>query len=200
MTCTPETFNLTQEQINNIVAGAVNKTLEGLNKEKPFEKTINEEAKNKVKEEEAANNDREDLESSIKFNMGISKFVEDNEALLPKEAKKIIETINAKTYKSEKKKADEVRKSLIDSFIEVQENIDILPASQKEALSRYKSLTEDEKLKQSSSFWGIVDVGINHKMLTKKASQLSKTGEETGNVGAFEQRFIDLGKKYLKEK
>lgn len=206
MTDTPSTISLTQEQLDNIVAGAGQKAIEAYiasqekdkpEKEKP--ETIVNEAKSKLNQEQQAAADRADIESAIKFNMNIDKFVTDNQALLPAEAKKILETVNGKSYSSEKSKADELRKSLIDSFIQVQANIDALPQSQKDQVNIYKALTEDEKVRQSTKFWGVVDVGISQKMLTKKANELAKAGNGGGDSGAFEQRFLELGNRFLKK-
>lgn len=187
---------LTQEQLDNIVKGAVDKALEERAKDKEPEKNIVDDAKQKLAEEQAAKNNNAEMESAIKFNMNIEKFVKDNEKVLPSEAKKIIETIGGRNFGSESEKANNTRKAIIDSFIQLQANIDVLPASQKEAVERYKNLTEEEKVKQSSRFWGIVDVGTTNKVLMRKAEQ--QRGDSSGNADDFEKRFLEQGKIFRK--
>lgn len=202
---TPAQVSMTQEQLDAIIAGAGQKAIDAyLAKQKADEEAkskenIVNEAQKKLTDEKKTAEERADIESAIKFNMNIDKFVSDNSALLPAEAKKILETVNGKSYSSEKSKADELRKSLIESFIQVQGNIDALPQSQKEQVANYKALTEDEKVRQSTKYWGIVDVGISQKMLTKKASELAKAGGTGGDTSAFQQRFLDLGNRFLKK-
>lgn len=190
-----EEVKITNEQLENIVKGVVEKTLES--KETKKEGNIVDEAKKGLKEEADSKRERSELENAIKFNMNIAKFVEDNDKVLPAEAKKIIETVNGKSYSSEEDKANDFRKALIESFIEKQENIDVLPSSQKEQVEAFKSLTEDEKAKQSSKFWGIVDVGAAQKVMLRRADQKNNAG--SGDMDSFEKRWLAQGEKFRKK-
>ncbi len=195
-----ETVTLTQEQLDSIVAGSINKYIEAQKESEKKEqekeiKQVSEEAKEKLEAEKEEQASRAELEQAIKFNMDIKKFVDDNAAILPPESKKILETIDGKKYASEKDKANEVRKGLIDSFIALKDNIDILPATQKAQVEKYKNLTEDEKLKQAPYFWGIVDVGTNNKVLMRRANQQNQAG---GSDDAFEKRFLETAKNKFK--
>lgn len=190
------TITITQEQLDNIVAGAVEKALENKSKETKQEESIVDDAKKMLEKERQTQEVNAELESAIKFNMEIGTFIKNNEKILPEEAQKIVETINAKNFSGEKEKANNTRKALIDSFIQVEDNIKILPASQKELVEKYKRLTEDEKVKQSTKYWGIVDVGIGNKVLMRKAEQ-QRGGSET-TPDEFEKRWLQQGEKLRK--
>lgn len=195
-----ETITITQEQLDNIVKGAVEKALEAHNppekKEEEKKENIVDDAKKRLETEKKAQEENTELETAIKFNMNIDKFITDNEKILPEEAKKIIEEINSKNFSGEREKANNTRKAIIDSFIQVEDNIKILPASQKELVEKYKKLTEDEKVKQSVKYWGIVDVGIGNKILMRKADQ--QRGGSEGAPDEFEKRWLAQGEKLRK--
>lgn len=195
-----ETITITQEQLDNIVKGAVEKALEAHNppekKEEEKKENIVDDAKKRLETEKKAQEENTELETAIKFNMNIDKFIADNEKILPEEAKKIIEEINSKNFSGEREKANNTRKAIIDSFIQVEDNIKILPASQKELVEKYKKLTEDEKVKQSVKYWGIVDVGIGNKILMRKAEQ--QRGGSEGAPDEFEKRWLAQGEKLRK--
>ena len=197
-----ETITITQEQLDNIVKGAIEKALETRTppekKEEEKKENIVDDAKKRLESERKAKEENNELETAIKFNMNIDKFISDNEKILPEESKKIIEEINTKNFSGEKEKADNTRKAIIDSFIQIEDNIKILPASQKELVEKYKKLTEDEKVKQSTKFWGIVDVGIGNKILMRKAEQ-QRGGSESA-PDEFEKRWLAQGEKLRKGK
>lgn len=167
------------------------------------EKTDNivDEAKKRYEQDNATKELNASLANAIKFNLGIENFIKDNEAILPKEAKALFDTVNLKVYSTDVEKANVLRKGLIDQFIELKENFDILPNSLKERANKYKALTDDEKAKQSGQFWDIVEIGAAHKVLIRKAEQLSKNGgqEAKTEFSEFEKRVFDLVNKNKKD-
>lgn len=150
-------------------------------------KSIAQQAKDQIEAEKAQTAVLTQVQNSIKFNLSISDFVEKNKALLPEEAGKILTTISSKTFKNEDEKANTVRKSLLDSFLSQQENIDCLTVSLSTRANEYKGLAESEKEKRSSEFWDLAEVGIALKAGVRKAQALNKingvnAGEDSKNI------------------
>lgn len=108
---------------------------------------IVDEAKQRYQKDSETKELNASLANAIKFNLSIESFIKDNEAILPKEAKALFDTVNSKVYSTDVEKANVLRKGLIDQFIELKENFDILPNSLKERAGKYKALTDDEKNK-----------------------------------------------------
>lgn len=150
-------------------------------------KSIAQQAKDQIEAEKAQTAILAQVQNSIKFNLSVSDFVEKNKALLPEEAGKILTTISTKTFKNEDEKANTVRKSLLDSFLSQQENIDCLTVSLSTRANEYKALAESEKEKRSSEFWDLAEVGIALKAGVRKAQALNKingvnAGEDSKNI------------------
>lgn len=162
---------------------------------------IVDEAKQRYQKDSETKELNASLANAIKFNLSIESFIKDNETILPKEAKALFDTVNSKVYSTDVEKANVLRKGLIDQFIELKENFDILPNSLKERAGKYKALTDDEKTKQSSQFWDIVEIGTSQKVLIRKAEQLSKNGgqEAKTEFSEFEKRVFDLVNKNKKD-
>lgn len=144
-------------------------------------KSINDEAKGILDAEKAAQNSLNQIQESVKFNISISDFAEKNKHLLPEEASKILTTIASKTFKDDNEKANTVRKSFLDSFLEKQENLDVLTSSMKTRAETYKTLAESDKERKSSEFWDLVEVGLALKQGARKAEALNKING--GNAG-----------------
>lgn len=163
----------------------------------PEQKTIAQEAKDKIDADKAAEGAFTQIQSSVKFNHGIAEFVEKNKSLLPEEAATILTTAATKTFKDENEKANIVRKGLLDSFISQQENLDCLTGSLKDRATKYSALAESEKEKRSSEFWDLAEIGIALKAGSRKAEALNKingvsAGDATG--GILEQKILAAAK------
>lgn len=151
------------------------------------------EAKEAYRKEVEAKELNASLANAIKFNMSVDGFIKDNEAILPKEARALFDTVNNKVYSTDVEKANVLRKGLIEQFIELKENFDILPSSLKDKANRFKALTDDEKVKQSGKFWDIVEIGASQKVLIRKAEQFNKQGgqEQKTEFSEFEKRVLN---------
>lgn len=162
---------------------------------------IVDEAKERYKKEAEAKELNASLANAIKFNMSVDGFIKDNEAILPKEARALFDTVNNKIYSTDVEKANVLRKGLIEQFIELKENFDILPNSLKEKANRFKALTDDEKVKQSGKFWDIVEIGAEHKVLIRKAEQLNKQGgnDKKTEFSDFEKRVMEKARNIKKD-
>lgn len=153
------------------------------------------------KEQIESQNNQSEMESAIKFNIGLDAFVENFKAVLPETTKAIIAEVNKKNYTTEVVKANTIRASLIEAFIAIKQNLDILPQTMKEKAMRFNSLTEDEKQKQSSLFWDVVEVGATHRQLMGKAQALQKANgtNADGGESAHRARFLSLGDRWKRK-
>lgn len=159
------------------------------------------EAKKNMADQSNQQEAQADIERALGFNMSIKKFAEDFKAILPSSVNSIIETANGKTYTSAIAKANDIRKALLDAYLEIQGNIDGLPESMKAKANAYKALTEDAKLAKSGSFWEIVEIGADLAKAKARANAVSKANG-SGNGGeesAFRSRFLSLGDKYKRK-
>lgn len=182
---------LTQEQFNQLV---------GKKNDDDNNGTLSE-AKSALRDEQNNQESRAEMEQAIKFNLAADDYIKQNKEILPEEAQKIIEVVNAKKFSSEMEKAQEIKKALIQSFIQFEENVKNLPGSIKAQVDLFNQLTEREKSRRAGDFWGIVEVGIECKKLARKAEILQNNGGygSEGN-NAFEERFLKMSETFLKEK
>ena len=132
--------------------------------------------------------------------MKINEFVEKYKDILPQSTKSVVEIANGKTYSSAIAKADEIRKALIESYLEVQANIDCLPDGMKTKANAFKALTEDAKKVNSGQYWEIVEVGAELQASKKRAEAINRAnGNNNGQENAFRARFLSLGDKYKRK-
>lgn len=169
---------------------------------KETQDNLGDNAKNDTKEKADAKELQENLEKALGFNMKIGKFTEDFKTVLPESSKSIIELANKKTYTSAVEKANDIRRALIDAYLEKQSNIDSLPESMRLKVEQYKALAEDTKTLKSSSFWDIVEVGAEMQNSKKRAEALNKANGYTnnGDESAHRQRWFSQGEKWKKGK
>jgi len=147
-------------------------------------KTITQQAKDAVEAEKAATVAFSQIQDSVKFNLSVTEFVEKNKSLLPEEAGKILGAVEAKIFKDENERANTVRKSLLDSFLEKKENVEILIPSMQARAEAYKALAESDKEKRSKEFWDLAEVGVALKAGARKAEVLKKiNGGDAGDSG-----------------
>lgn len=168
--------------------------------EKKDESLLNE-AKKNMADETSQKEAQADIEKALGFNMTIEKFAEDFKNILPSSAKSIVATAKSKKYDSAIAEANDIRKALLDAYLEVQANIDGLPESMKRKADAYKALTEDAKLAKSGSFWEIVEIGADLAKAKARASAISKANGSAngGEESAFRSRFLALGDKYKRK-
>jgi DNA mismatch repair ATPase MutL len=193
-----------QKQINEMIANAVKQAIQKP-EEKPAEakaeqksnSSINEEAKNQLENEKQAENALAQMESSIAFNMSVKNFVEKQKSLLPAESINIVNTAETKTFKNQNEKANVIRKSLLDSYLEKKENIEPLTDSMKAKAELYKSLAESDKERRSSEFWDLIETGtiLKDAELRKKERNIANGLTAQGSSGnILEDRILAKAK------
>lgn len=167
-------------------------------KSEEIAQTLAQEAKQQIESEKANKASLSQIESSVKFNMSISDFVEKNKNLLPDEASVILTKAGTKTFADDNEKANTIRKSLLDSFLSQKENMESLTLSMANRANEYNKLTESEKEKRSSEFWDLAEIGIALKQGIRKAEALNKinggiAGDASG--GILKQKILAAAKK-----
>lgn len=185
---TPATVTLTKEQFEALVG-----------KKEEKKESIADEAIKRLENEKKEKEETAEIENAIKFNLSISEFVSKNKNILPDETENIIKTAEERNFKNSSEKANAIRKGIIEAFVKYKENVEKLPQSIQAEVARFNSFTEREKEAQSKRFWSIVEVGVEYKILSRKAEQLQNNGGYgAAENSAFEQRFLEQGKIFRK--
>lgn len=170
-------------------------------KEEEKDKGLLTEAKNNMTSQSNQAEEQSNIEKALGFNMTISTFAEKYKDILPASVKPIIDTANGKTYTSAIAKADEIRKAIIEAYLEIQSNVDCLPDGIKAKAGTFASLTEDAKRTKSGQFWEIVEVGAELQTAKKRAEAVNRANGNNngGEDNAFRQKFLSLGDKYKRK-
>lgn len=170
-------------------------------KEQTKPATLLDTAKEQVKTDAANAGNQSSIESALGFNMKIGDFAEKYKDVLPPTTGAILDAANKKTFSGAVEKADEIRKALIDGYLEVKENYEKMPASLKDRAARYMALTEEGKRKNSADFFDLVEIGAEMCFNEKRAAALQRAngGNGGGSTPAFRARFLALGDKYQRK-
>lgn len=169
--------------------------------EKKDETKLLDEAKKNLENKNDEAENQNSIERAVSFNMQISTFAEKYKDILPASVNSVIETANGKTYSNAVAKADEMRKAIIEAYLEVQANIDTLPEGMKAKANAFKALTEDAKKAKSGQYWEIVEVGAELQTATRKAEAIRKANGNinNGEEDAFRKRFLAIGDKWKRK-
>ena len=159
------------------------------------------EAKKNMETRSSQTEDQANIERALGFNMTITTFADKYKDILPASTKSVIETANGKNYTSAIAKADEMRKAILEAFLEIQENVDNLPEGMKAKANAFKALTEDAKRTKSGQYWELVEVGAELQTAKKRAEAVNRANGNTngGEDDAFRQKFLSLGDKWKRK-
>lgn len=158
-------------------------------------------AKEKMSEKEKEDALQKKTEAALRFNMKIGEFAEKYKDVLPAATDAILKEAAGKTFGSEAEKADEVRKTLIEAYLEEQKNVDEMPPSLRAKAEIYKGLTEDAKRKRSAEFIEILEMSAELAYERKRAAAVAKANAGGVNTdgNAFKARFYALGDKWKRK-
>lgn len=165
-------------------------------------KGLLDEAKKNMEKQSNQEEDQAKIEKAVGFNMTISAFADKYKDILPASTKSVIETAMGKNYASKIAQADEIRKAIIEAYLEVQANVDSLPDSMKAKANAFKALTEDAKKEKSGQYWEIVEVGAELQTSKRRAEAVNRangSGNGSGEDNAFRAKFLSLGDKYKRK-
>ena len=169
--------------------------------EKKDERLLDE-AKKNMEQKSNQEENQANIERALDFNMKISTFAEKYKDILPASIKSVIDTANGKSYTSAIAKADEMRKAILEAYLEVQTNVDSLPDGMKAKANAFKALTEDAKRAKSGQYWEIVEVGAELQTSKKRAEAVNRAngnGSGSGEDNAFRAKFLSLGDKWKRK-
>lgn len=145
------------------------------------------------------------MQDAIKFNFGISKYVEENKDYLTKLSGEIVKTVQAKQFSDEEVQARTLQASLLEDFFSQQENMDAAPAELKGRIMAFKALTQDEKEKQASQYWDVLTLTLGQKKMAAQvaAAKRANSGiyDEPNNViKQYNDRVFAMKSHYLGQK
>ena len=149
--------------------------------------------------------ERARMQDAIKFNLGISKYVEDNKDYLTQLSGEIVQTVAAKQFSDEEVQARTLQASLLDDFFSLQENVDAAPAELKPRIMAFKALTQDEKEKQAAQYWDVLTLTLGQKKLAAQvaAAKRANSGiydEPNDVIKKYNDRVFAMKSHYLGEK
>jgi hypothetical protein len=162
------------------------------------------EADNKAKEK--ALTDSKKLEAALTFNLTSDKFINEHKSILPKEIGDIFAAAEKEKYDSAIDKANATKAAIIQSFFNLQANVDLTTPAQKTAIEDYLKLTKKGKEEKAAEiFVNIFEPTLEMIKRIKKAEEVSK-GKEGYLDGdemekAYKEKLIAGSRKhYLGEK
>lgn len=190
---------LTQEQFEQLLAKAG-----GGSGDKDKDKDLYDKSRQNQQDKDKQNNDSKKLEAALRFNMGAKDWVKNNESLLPKDVAGIIEAADKETYDSPIQKDSAVKSGIVQAFFNVQENLDLLTASQKNTIEDFLKLSKNGKEEKAQQLYdSIFEPTFEMKKRISKAQQLNRSGERTGDDAeqAYKQKLMDGSRQhYMGEK
>ena len=158
-------------------------------------------AKEKMSEKEKEDALQKKTEAALRFNMKIGEFAEKYKDVLPAATGAILKEAEGKTFGSEAEKADEVRKTLIEAYLEEQKNVDEMPPSLRAKAEVFKGLTEDAKRRRSAEFIEILEMSAELAYEKRRAAAVAKAnaGGVNNDGDSFKARFYALGDKWKRK-
>lgn len=144
-----------------------------------------------------------DLENSIKFNLKSGEFFKNNESLLPKDFKALLEASEKENYGSEVEKARAIKASMVKKFFEQQANMDLLTQGQKTVLEDFLKMTNTARQEKASEVYDMIfEPALEKLKAIRKADALNKGhGSPSDQNEAYKNKLIAHGKqRFLGEK
>jgi len=161
------------------------------------------EAKRKAEAEAKAR--EEEIASTVRFNDNIMDTIKECTGMFADTLPEALQNIDASNGGDELQRANEKRKTVIDAFIKLQDNLDLLPEKHKNMANEYSKLSTVEKIKQSGKFYDIIEVGkaAFKQKLKAEALQKEKEGDQFGSGSdgqkEYNKRFLDYSKDGYKD-
>lgn len=185
---------LTNEQFQQLLAKAG-----GGGAPKDKDKDLFDKSKQNQADKDKNNNDSKRLEAAVRFTMGAKEWAKQNESLLPKDVTGILEAAEKETYDSTVQKDSAVKSGIIQAFFNVQENLDLLTASQKSNIEDFLKLSKNGKEEKAQTIYDLVfEPAFEMKKRISKAQQLNRAGERHGSDAeeAYKKKLMDGSKQH----
>jgi len=208
---------LTEEEIQSIQEenAKLKADLEAMNKPKdepkpepkPDEdKSLGDKFRDHSKKAEEEKEQTKKMEKAITFNITLQDFIKNNQGLVPKRFEEIVKFSEKENYESKLDKANSLRSEFVQSFFEVQENLDLLTASQKNTLDEYLKLTKNGKEQKAEFiFDNLFEPVLETLRKVKKAEDVYKArmgySPESDMESNYKKKLMDISRKaYLNER
>lgn len=164
---------------------------------------LKEKARLEKEKADKSKGDSKALENALRFSLESPKFLEANEALLPKDIGDIFKLAEKENYSSAIEKDQAIKSGIIQSFFSVQANADLLTPGLKSQLDDYLKLTKNGKQDKAQQIYdSIFEPAFEMLKRLRKAEALSKGhGGEGDGESAYKTKLMNLSKKhYLGDK
>jgi hypothetical protein len=131
-----------------------------------------------------------ELERAIGFNMGIDKFIVENASLLPAEITNIVKIAHSEKYDTALAKASALKASIIQSYFQVQANVDQLTPAHKATLDVYLGLTKNAKEQKAAEVYeNLFEPAIDVARKLRKAEELGRSRSGLATSSAADQSY-----------
>lgn len=145
------------------------------------------------------NSDARGLESALRFTMGSGDWLKENSSLLPKDVEGIFQAAEKENYDSTIQKASAIKSGIVQSFFNVQENMDLLTAAQKQSVDEFLKLTKNGKEEKAQQVYdSIFEPTFEMKKRISKAQQLQRDGSrpESDSENAYKDKLMKLSQQH----
>jgi hypothetical protein len=171
---------------------------------KPPKPSLEEQAKLNAAEQAKIAAEQKKVEETIKFNLGIAKFVDDNKDIVGENIKAIIDLAKNVKYASAFEQANELRTNILNAFFKEQSHIDaLITDTYKARANEFLSLAVVVKNEQSAKYWDLFELAVENIRRDKKHEELLKKsgGQNTDEEGKeYDKKFFEMRSHYIRKK
>ncbi len=141
------------------------------------------------------------LENSIRFNMGAEDWFKTNKELLPSVIEDVLKESSKEKYDSAIDRSNAVRAAIIQSYFQVQANIDNITPSQRSAIDEFLKLTKNGREQRAESiFENIFEPTLEMMKRVKKAEEISRSNNglrgSSNSESQYKEKLMKFSKSY----
>ncbi|MDR2708355.1 MAG: hypothetical protein LBC07_00060 [Elusimicrobiota bacterium] len=137
--------------------------------------SLEEQAKRNAEEKARIEQYNKKIEDTVKFNVGIKQFIDDNLDIIGENIKDIWDISSKRKYANSFEQADELRANILNQFFKDQKHIDALITDKfKAKANEFLGLADVVKNQRSAEFWELFDLAVENLKLKAKDEQLKK--------------------------
>lgn len=140
--------------------------------------------------------DAKTLEAAIRFSVGADSWIKTNKSLLPKETEDIFKAAEKENFSSPVEKDAAIKSGIIQSFFNVQSNLDLLTPALKNQLDDYLKLTKTGKQEAAQKIYDAIFEPTFEMLKRIKKTEALQKGHGTGDDDSYKKRMMDLSKKH----
>ena len=195
MTLTAEQMQAVEAKIAEMLAGGKffkkEDASNGGNKQKDDDPTTLQKAQKDAEDKAKQNALIGETEGATKFELGFDKLKEDYADFMPAETDSIVTVVKNQKHDNSVTKVREIKVALLDSFFQVQRNVDSVKDSMREKISKYKDLTQEAKRENVQQYWEVFEVALDNLKQAQKFEQASKANGQRSTATGAEAKYND---------